>query len=194
MLAKNNNLVCNLIYVLKERQRKLLGVDKSVPIMNRTGIIAMIDLLRLSRKSLLEPTLSNEPTLMRGFFSYENDSELRTLFFEKQFVSWINGKILHFNDNQVLKNNVWGQQRFTHILGQLSRSRIQSLIKNSDSELLTFCSALLNEKVQLLEGLLIVGDNNITRLNKLLYQQEKDQVLFDRKFKELKEKTDGKIQ
>lgn len=158
---------------------------------NSNQLNEMIELLKSGREELVAPVLNNDPSFMRGLFTYENDAELLTLFFEKQFTNWINQQIKLFDNSSSLKNSAWGQTQFKHMLERLSRTRIKALDDESGNALTLFCSNLLQEKIKLLEGLLYVGNENNQRYNQLLFQQEKDQVLFEREFKKLERSING---
>lgn len=134
--------------------------------------------LREARENLVSRTLNEEPQLFESFFKYENNDNLLSLSFEREFSIFIN-------------NNL---ERFSNHITDIEDEDTKQKLKVITEELLSFkqskttsCidSFFIDDKVKQIEKIFTIFDKDKDRLQEINYMVSKDKVLFEREFNRL---------
>lgn len=144
------------------------------------SIKEVLHVLKMARGRLVSDFKNEEPNVYLPMFKYEGDSELMSLTIEKYFTSWVN---FHFY--------LWHKHYSGHSGRQFYKAIKNLIIKltenigemNSYNQ--EFYSNLIYSKIDLLDGLIRVGEKDNKRRNALLLEYEKDKALFEREINRL---------
>ena len=142
-------------------------------------LIDLLTIFKQSRERLSQDFLNENIEIFEPMFKYEDDNELMNLAIEKYFTGYIN---YHF---EIFSN-------YTDIDVEFSKAMLSFIkklnISVSDSNLNNgkeLFSLLLKQKELFLKEMLIIGNIDSERFNKLSYSYHKDKTLFDREMKKL---------
>lgn len=150
---------------------------------------ALHSILRKAREELVRQTAGEDSELFRDLFKYEESEPMRRLSFEKYVLHWINWHwVLHqrHSEDHLTEGNSKNEAfasvfiRLVKKLGVESRAAQRPL-----SELL---KSLLQEKLELTQGLLEAGERADEMIQRLQYQHEKDKRIFERELRNLQDK------
>lgn len=134
--------------------------------------------LREARKDLVLRSINESPQLYSCFFQYEKNENLLTLSFEREYSIFINDNL----------------EKISKYVIDIDNANIQRMLKYIVEELVSFrqskkTSSLdvfyLNDKIDQIGKLFSVFEKDKDRVEEINYIRRKEQVLFERKFKEL---------
>lgn len=134
--------------------------------------------LREAREDLVSRTLNEDPQLFESFFKYEQNENLLSLSFEREFSIFINKNL----------------EKFSNHISDIDDENTKKKLKIITEEFVSFkqskttsCidSFFLDDKVKQIEKIFSIFDKDKDRLNEIKYIKSKDQVLFEREFNRL---------
>lgn len=148
----------------------------------------MLNLLKIMRENLIKDFLDHIPDIYLPSFKYENERQLMLLSIEKYFMTWLNSYWHIFEDkikNLVLQN-IKEELKYDADFVQLYMSLLkQWQIEGNHLEFSDLMKTLLNQKIQVLNHILEMGEKSQKQYNQLQLQYEKDKAIFDRTIKQL---------
>lgn len=134
--------------------------------------------LREARENLVSRTLNEDPQLFESFFKYENNENLLSLSFEREFSIFINNNLERFSN------------RITDIEDEGTKQKLKIIAE----ELISFkqfkttsCidTFFLDDKIKKIEKIFFIFDKDKDRLQEIKYMISKEQVVFEREFNRL---------
>ncbi|HDT5930537.1 TPA: hypothetical protein QHC26_000315 [Enterobacter kobei] len=134
--------------------------------------------LREARKDLVLRSINESPQLYSCFFQYEQNENLLTLSFEREYSIFINDNLEKISKHVIDIDNANIQKMLKYIVEELVSFRQSK--KTSSLDVL-----YLNDKIDQIGKLFSVFEKDKDRVEEINYIRRKEQVLFERKFKEL---------
>lgn len=158
--------------------QKKLTEKKIVQQTMKKPLIELLTALRDARKDLVSRSINEDPQLFSCFFQYENNDNLLTLSFEREYSIFINSNlekianhVTDIDDDNTQKKLIYITEEFVGFKKNKKTSSIDAFF--------------LNEKIKQIEKIFSVFDKDKDRIEEINYMRKKEQTLFDRKFKEL---------
>lgn len=134
--------------------------------------------LREARKDLVLRSINETPQLYSCFFQYEQNENLLTLSFEREYSIFINDNLEKISKYVIDIDNANIQRKLKYIVEELVSFRQSKKTSSLDV-------FYLNDKIDQIEKLFSVFEKDKDRVEEINYIRRKEQVLFERKFKEL---------
>lgn len=134
--------------------------------------------LREARKDLVLRTINESPQLYSCFFQYEHNENLLTLSFEREYSIFINDNLEKISKYVIDIDNANIQKKLKYIVQELVSFRQSKKTSSLDV-------FYLNDKIDQIGKLFSVFEKDKDRVEEINYIRRKEQVLFERKFKEL---------
>ncbi|WP_281549711.1 hypothetical protein [Kluyvera cryocrescens] len=134
--------------------------------------------LREARKDLVLRSINESPQLYSCFFQYEQNENLLTLSFEREYSIFINDNLEKISKYVIDIDNANIQRKLKYIVEELVSFRQPKKTSSLDV-------FYLNDKIDQIEKLFSVFEKDKDRVEEINYIRRKEQVLFERKFKEL---------
>ncbi|ATX93818.1 hypothetical protein QM155_08510 [Enterobacter hormaechei] len=134
--------------------------------------------LREARKDLVLRSINESPQLYSCFFQYEQNENLLTLSFEREYSIFINDNLEKISKYVIDIDNANIQRKLKYIVEELVSFRQSKKTSSLDV-------FYLNDKIDQIEKLFSVFEKDKDRVEEINYIRRKEQVLFERKFKEL---------
>jgi hypothetical protein len=150
----------------------------------RTEQEAALGILRRGRERLIEDVLEyKRPDVYSWLFKHEENPHGRRMVFDMYFVEWINIQLRDaFNLSSAL-----GAAMTRHLCSLIEE---RAAIERKSAVLVNaMIPDLLDEKIKVLRVFMRVENINEARLNKLYFWQEQDNAVYNRKLKEILEKS-----
>ncbi|WP_318440529.1 hypothetical protein [Photobacterium leiognathi] len=142
---------------------------------------AMLELLKSLREARLElvsRSISEDPQLFSVLFQYENNENLLSLSFDREYSIFINSNLEKFSNNITDIEDIDMKKKLKHITEEF----VSFKQSKSTSCIDTF---FLDDKVKQIERIFSIFDKDKDRLEEINYIRRKDQVLFEREFNRL---------
>ena len=134
--------------------------------------------LREARKDLVLRSINESPQLYSCFFQYEQNENLLTLSFEREYSIFINDNLEKISKYVIDIDNANIQRKLKYIVEELVSFRQSKKTSSLDV-------FYLNDKIDQIGKLFSVFEKDKDRVEEINYIRRKEQVLFERKFKEL---------
>ncbi|EPL1604719.1 TPA: hypothetical protein QCI27_000872 [Enterobacter roggenkampii] len=134
--------------------------------------------LREARKDLVLRSINESPQLYSCFFQYEQNENLLTLSFEREYSIFINDNLEKISKHVIDIDNANIQKMLKYIVEELVSFRQSKKTSSLDV-------FYLNDKIDQIGKLFSVFEKDKDRVEEINYIRRKEQVLFERKFKEL---------
>ena len=134
--------------------------------------------LREARKDLVLRSINESPQLYSCFFQYEQNENLLTLSFEREYSIFINDNLEKISKYVIDIDNANIQRKLKYIVEELVSFRQSKKTSSLDV-------FYLNDKIDQMGKLFSVFEKDKDRVEEINYIRRKEQVLFERKFKEL---------
>ncbi|MDX7007110.1 hypothetical protein [Enterobacter hormaechei] len=134
--------------------------------------------LREARKDLVFRSINESPQLYSCFFQYEQNENLLTLSFEREYSIFINDNLEKISKYVIDIDNANIQRKLKYIVEELVSFRQSKKTSSLDV-------FYLNDKIDQIGKLFSVFEKDKDRVEEINYIRRKEQVLFERKFKEL---------
>ncbi|MBJ8821949.1 hypothetical protein I5402_00205 [Citrobacter freundii] len=134
--------------------------------------------LREARKDLVLRSINESPQLYSCFFQYEQNENLLTLSFEREYSIFINDNLEKISKYVIDIDNANIQRKLKYIVEELVSFRQSKKTSSLDV-------FYLNDKIDQIEKLFSVFEKDKDRVEEINYIRRKEQVLFERQFKEL---------
>lgn len=134
--------------------------------------------LREARKDLVLRSINESPQLYSCFFQYEQNENLLTLSFEREYSIFINDNLEKISKHVIDIDNTNIQKMLKYIVEELVSFRQSKKTSSLDV-------FYLNDKIDQIGKLFSVFEKDKDRVEEINYIRRKEQVLFERKFKEL---------
>ena len=143
--------------------------------MNKQKLIDLLIIFKSCRERLSNDFIKEHNLdIYLPMFKYESDKELMKLSIEKYFIGFIN---YHFKEFE--KFDMISKEFNSAMLSFLKSFNINvNDINISNSE--DLFSMIIQQKLVLLEDIILLSDNDVNKYNKLICSYEKDKTLFDR--------------
>lgn len=173
-IQRHRDVIVNLIRVLHIVMLTKMSENKIAPKVT----LELLASLRDAREDLVSRTLNEDPQLFESFFKYENNENLLSLSFEREYSIFVNNnleKFLVHLSNIDDENTKQKLKIITEKFVAFRQSKTTSCID----------SFFLVDKVKQIEKIFSIFDKNQGRLNEIKYIKSKDQVLFEREFNRL---------
>ncbi|EGU33812.1 hypothetical protein VIBRN418_15908 [Vibrio sp. N418] len=148
------------------------------------AIQELLTALRDARVDLVSRSVSEDPQLFSAFFQYENNENLLSLSFEREYSIFINSNLEKFSKNITDIEDVETQTKLKHIIEEFvgfKQSKSSSCID----------AFFLDDKVKQIEKIFSIFDKDKDRIEEINYIIRKDQVLFEREFNRLLGEQNG---
>ncbi|MDR9947538.1 hypothetical protein MX989_15765 [Enterobacter sichuanensis] len=133
--------------------------------------------LREARKDLVLRSINESPQLYSCFFQYEQNENLLTLSFEREYSIFINDNLEKISKHVIDIDNANIQKMLKYIVEELVSFRQSKKTSSLDV-------FYLNDKIDQIGKLFSVFEKDKDRVEEINYIRRKEQVLFERKFKE----------
>ncbi|SKA56075.1 hypothetical protein CZ814_03701 [Photobacterium toruni] len=146
----------------------------------------LLKALREARVDLVSRSISEDPQLFSALFQYENNENLLSLSFEREYSIFINSNLEKFSNNITDIEDVDTKKK----LKQITKELVSFKQSKSTSCIDTF---FLGDKVTQIEKIFSVFDKDKDRLAEINYIRRKDQVLFEREFNRLLGEQNGLV-
>ncbi|MEC6906679.1 hypothetical protein VXS04_03240 [Photobacterium piscicola] len=146
----------------------------------------LLKALREARVDLVSRSISEDPQLFSALFQYENNENLLSLSFEREYSIFINSNLEKFSNNITDIEDVDTKKK----LKQITKELVSFKQSKSTSCIDTF---FLGDKVTRIEKIFSVFDKDKDRLAEINYIRRKDQVLFEREFNRLLGEQNGLV-
>lgn len=195
-------LLIRALHLIKQRKaldKKLHrnAVDILLRVLNsimqlKTKVIApkvmqeLLKALREARVDLVSRSISEDPQLFSALFQYENNENLLSLSFEREYSIFINSNLEKFSNHITDIEDVDTKKK----LKQITKELVSFKQSKSTSCIDTF---FLGDKVTQIEKIFSVFDKDKDRLAEINYIRRKDQVLFEREFNRLLGEQNGLV-
>lgn len=134
--------------------------------------------LREARKDLVLRSINESPQLYSCFFQYEQNENLLTLSFEREYSIFINDNLEKISKHVIDIDNANIQKMLKYIVEELVSFRQSKKTSSLDV-------FYLNDKIDQIGKLFSVFEKDKDRVEEINYIRRKEQVLFEKKFKEL---------
>ncbi|MGG5157868.1 hypothetical protein [Citrobacter portucalensis] len=134
--------------------------------------------LREARKDLVLRSINESPQLYSCFFQYEQNENLLTLSFEREYSIFINDNLEKISKYVIDIDNANIQRKLKYIVEELVSFRQSKKTSSLDV-------FYLNDKIDQIGKLFSIFEKDKDRVEEINYIRRKEQVLFERKFKEL---------
>ncbi|MDW1898685.1 hypothetical protein [Vibrio sp. Vb1337] len=138
----------------------------------------LLKALREAREDLVSRSLSEDPRLFSSFFQYENNENLLSLSFEREYSIFINSNLEKFSNHITDFEDTDTQKK----LKQITEEFVSFKQSKSSSCIDTF---FLDDKVKQIEKIFSIFNKDKDRIEKISYMRSKDKVLFEREFNRL---------
>jgi hypothetical protein len=158
-----------------------------VEIVSNDSLLALLEVFREARLSLVSRTSSEDPDLFKNFFEFEGNIEILKLVIEKECMLWIDKHFEIFDTKDILKSEYSNVDKFkesmlTLLEYQAEKGKAQNNLAKKD-----FYLSLISEKNRILNELIQISDVNEQSYQRLVYSYQRDKALFDREFRKLAE-------
>lgn len=145
--------------------------------MTNNKLLDILSIFRQSREKLSNDFINEDLEIYTAMFEYEKHNSLMTLAIERYFTGYID---YHFEL----------QKEFDGIDEEFSKVML-SFLKNFDSKVSDanlsngkdLFSQLIEKKQKMLNKMIVIGNGDNNKYNKLLYSYQKDKTLFDREIR-----------
>lgn len=159
-------------------------------LLSQAKLVFHLKLFQEARKILAEHFLHEEPDIYTPSFKYEQSPEQMNLAREKYFCRWLHTHWILFEqalqetqDASLIHDEL--QNSFSTVfLEFLKKYELYETTHHQSSEIFR---DTIHERIQILKEILQMGDYSEERLKQLQYVYERDNVLFERKLKSIKE-------
>lgn len=145
--------------------------------MKKNTLLDLLSIFSDSREKLVSDFMKESIEIYRPMFEYEENEELMTLAIEKYFIGYIN---YHF---KLFIN-------YENIDEEFNKAMLSFIkkfdINVSDVNLLNgtdLFSNLIQQKQNILEEIINIGNKDNNKYNRLAYSYQKDKTLFDREIR-----------
>ncbi|QWQ16528.1 MULTISPECIES: hypothetical protein [Providencia] len=139
-------------------------------------LLELLLALREAREDLVSRTIKETPQLFSSLFQYENNENLLSLSFQREYSIFINDNLEKLSIHITNAENSDTKKELKFIVEQfVSFKQIQNT-----SVIDTF---FLNDKIEQIEKIFSIFDKDSDRIEEINYIRKKEQVLFERKFK-----------
>ncbi|AXH63850.1 hypothetical protein [Providencia huaxiensis] len=139
-------------------------------------LLELLLALREAREDLVSRTIKETPQLFSSLFQYENNENLLSLSFQREYSIFINDNLEKLSIHITNAENNDTKKELKFIVEQfVSFKQIQNT-----SVIDTF---FLNDKIEQIEKIFSIFDKDNDRIEEINYIRKKEQVLFERKFK-----------
>ncbi|MFH0287175.1 hypothetical protein ACGRSR_05930 [Vibrio owensii] len=146
----------------------------------------LLSALREARVDLVSRSISEDPQLFSAFFQYENNENLLSLSFEREYSIFINSNLEKFSNNITDIEDVDTKKKLKYIT--------EEFVSFKQSKSTSFIDTLfLDDKVKQIEKIFSIFDKDKDRLEEINYIRRKDQVLFEREFNRLLGEQSGLV-
>lgn len=176
--ASRNGTIKILLGTFYLVMRKKLIEKKIAQQTMKKPLTELLMALRDARKDLVSRSINEDPQLFSCFFQYENNQNLLTLSFEREYSIFINSNLekIAIRVTDIDDSNT--QKKLRYIVEEFVSFRQSKKTSSIDV-------FYLNDKIEHIGKLLSVFDKDKDRIEEINYIRKKEQVLFDRKFNEL---------
>lgn len=147
--------------------------------MTKNNLLDILSIFKQAREKLSSDFIDEDLEVYTAMFEYEKDNALMTLAIERYFTGYID---YHFEL----------QKDFDAIDDEFSKAMLSFLnnfnIKVSDINLShgkDLFSQIIEQKQNILNEMITIGNIDNNKYNKLAYSYQKDKTLFDRKIQQL---------
>ncbi|HFF8522848.1 TPA: hypothetical protein ACGEYH_001563 [Providencia rettgeri] len=141
-------------------------------------LLELLLALREAREDLVSRTIKETPQLFSSLFQYENNENLLSLSFQREYSIFINDNLEKLSIHITNAENSDTKKELKFIVEQfVSFKQVQNT-----SVIDTF---FLNDKIEQIEKIFSIFDKDRDRIEEINYIRKKEQVLFERKFKML---------
>ncbi|WP_311749331.1 hypothetical protein [Proteus terrae] len=141
-------------------------------------LLELLLALREARENLVSRTIKENPQLFSSLFQYENNEDLLSLSFQREYSIFINDNLeqlsIHITDTE----NSDTKKQLKFIVEQFIS--VKQLRNTSVID-----SFFLNDKIEQIEKILSIFDKDNDRMQEINYIRKREQILFERKFKML---------
>ena len=145
--------------------------------MKKNTLLDLLSIFSDSREKLVSDFINESIEIYRPMFEYEENEELMTLAIEKYFIGYVN---YHF---ELFVN-------YENIDEEFNKAMLSFIkkfnINVSDVNLLNatdLFSNLIQQKQNILEEIINIGNKDNNKYNQLAYSYQKDKTLFDREIR-----------
>lgn len=146
--------------------------------MKNNFLTELLKALREAREDLVSRSVSEDPQLFGSLFQYENNENLLTLSFDREYAIFLNSNI----------------ERFSNTISDFENHEMKDKLKNITEELVSFRKSkttscidtfFIDDKISQIEKIFTIFEKDKDRLAEINYIRHKDQVLFEREFAKL---------
>ena len=146
--------------------------------MKNNSLTELLQALREAREDLVSRSVSEDPQLFGCLFQYENNENLLTLSFDREYAIFLNSNI----------------ERLSNTVSDFENEETKDKLKSITEELVSFRKSkttscidtfFIDDKICQIEKIFTIFDKDKDRLAEINYIRRKDQVLFEREFAKL---------
>lgn len=146
--------------------------------MKNSSLTELLKALREAREDLVSRSVSEDPQLFGCLFQYENNENLLTLSFDREYAIFLNSNI----------------EKLSNTISDFDNHEMKDKLKNITEELVSFKKSkttscidtfFIDDKISQIEKIFTIFDKDKDRLEEINYIRRKDQVLFEREFAKL---------
>ncbi|ATG75369.1 hypothetical protein AN401_17180 [Zobellella denitrificans] len=179
-ITLNRNAVIALLRVLHLVMHKKTSKIRLTP----KATQELLTSLREARENLVSRTLNEDPQLFESLFKYENNENLLSLSFEREFSIFINDNLERFSNNVTDIEDEGTKHKLKIIT--------EEFVSFKQSKTTSFIdSFFLDDKVKQIEKIFSIFDKEKNRFQEVNYMISKDQVIFEREFNRLLGEQNG---
>jgi len=151
-------------------------------------LILNLRVLKMARDRLLNDHNEENPEIYIPLFRYERDYEQMRLSVDKYYLNWLNYHWIIFE--YYLKDQEFSDTTKKELKDSFLKVFVALLrkwdLKGNHSENTDLFLQLLRKRINLLSDIIELGDKEDKKYNRLVYEHERDKVLFEREFNRLK--------
>lgn len=151
--------------------------------MHKQSLIEILLSLRGARENLVSRTIKEEPQLFSTFFEFENNDNMLELSFEREFSIFLNNNLEFFSNTISEPHLSFTRNKLKYIVEEFVCSRLSDDHRTSNHLDVFF----LKNKIDMIDEIFSVAISNNEKIERIRYVYRKEQVLFDREFKKLRD-------
>lgn len=152
-----------------------MRLKKAKTYIGHNAIQELLLALQEARAELVSRSINEEPQLFSAFFQYENNENLLSLSFDREYSIFINSNLEKLSNNITYIEDIETKKKLKYITEEL----VSFKQSKSTSCIDTF---FFDDKVEQIEKIFSIFDKDKGRLDEINYIRRKDQVLFEREF------------
>ncbi|EQB9061406.1 hypothetical protein [Vibrio parahaemolyticus] len=184
--ALENELHQNAIETLSRVLCSIMQLKRAETKIAPKAMQELLKALREAREHLVSRSINEDPQLFSAFFQYENNENLLSLSFEREYSIFINSNLEKFSNNITDIEDIDTKKKLKNITEEF----VSFKQSKSTSCIDTF---FLDDKVKQIEKIFSIFDKDKDRLEEINYIIRKDQVLFEREFNRLLGEQNGLV-